>query len=188
MRASVRAANWVRIAVVACLAVGGQASAADNTARGAAGSAVNQLVGGWSLVSRVTTSSDGKIVADPGLSATPKGVLIYDAAGHVAAQLSRPGRTVGMLAEECRDVERVKGTADTAQTILGYDAYFGTYTVDAREGVVTHHLESALFPGDVGKDIKRRFSISGDTLTINFDTSLRDGTPVTRTLVWSRVK
>jgi hypothetical protein len=170
------------------LTVGGQASAADNAARGATRSVIDQLVGGWSLVSRVTTSSDGTVVTDPGLSATPKGVLIYDAAGHVAAQLSRPGRTVGMIAEECRDAEKITGTADTAQTILGYDAYFGTYTVDAQEGVVTHHLESALFPGDIGKNIKRRFSISGDTLTIKFDTSLRDGTPVTRTLVWSRMK
>ena len=92
-----------------------------------------------------------------------------------------------MLAEECRDAERIIGTADTAQTVLGYDAYFGTYKVDAKEGVVTHHLESALFPGDIGKDIKRRFSVSGDTLTIKFDTTLRDGTPVTRTLVWSRM-
>ena len=188
MRARVRATHWLRIAAITTLTVGGQVDAADSTVRPAAHRVVDQLVGGWSLVSRVTTSSDGKVVPDSGLSATPKGVLIYDAAGHVAAQLSRPGRTVAMLAEECRDAEKIRGTADTAQTILGYDAYFGTYTVDAKEGVVTHHLESALYPGEIGKDIKRRFSISADTLTIAFDTSLRDGTPVTRTLVWSRMK
>jgi hypothetical protein len=168
--------------------VAGQASAAERTARGTIPSVVDQLVGGWSLVSRVTTSPDGKVVVDPSLSATPNGVLIYDAAGHVAAQLSRPGRTVGMLTEECRDAGKIKGTADTAQTVLGYDAYFGTYKVNAQEHIVTHHLESALFPGDIGKDITRRFSLSGDTLTISFDTSLRDGARVTRTLVWSRMK
>lgn len=147
-----------------------------------------QLVGGWSLVSRVTTSEDGKPLADPGLSATPRGVLIYDRYGHVAAQLSRPGRTVEMLGVECREAEKVQGTNDTAQTILGYDAYFGTYTVDATAGMVTHHLDSALFPGDVGKDIKRQFSISGDMLTIRFHTTLRDGSAVVRTLVWARMK
>lgn len=188
MRTTVTVAIWVRIVAATFLTVAGQAGAADNTARATTPGVVDQLVGGWSLVSRVTTSPDGKVVADPGLSATPKGVLIYDGTGHVAAQLSRPGRTVSMLAKECRDAEKIKGTADTAQTVLGYDAYFGTYKVDAKEGVVTHHLESALFPGDIGKDIKRRFSISGDTLTITFDTSLRDGTPVARTLVWSRMK
>lgn len=173
---------------VACMLIGARARADDTAAGGFTRSVADQLIGGWSLVSRVTTSPDGKVVKDPGLSVTPTGVLIYDAVGHVAAQLSRPGRSVDMLADECRDAEQVKGTADTAQTILGYDAYFGTYTVDANAGVVTHHLDSALFPGDIGKNIKRRFSISGDTLTIKFDTTLRDGTPVTRTLVWSRMK
>jgi hypothetical protein len=134
---------------------------------------VDQLVGGWSLVSRVTTTSDGKVLSDPGLSTTPKGVLIYDRLGHVAAQLSRPGRTVEMLGDECREAEHVKGT---------------NYTVNAKEHVVTHHLESALFPGDIGKDIKREFEIAGDTLTIRFHTTLRDGTPVVRTLVWARMK
>jgi hypothetical protein len=151
-------------------------------------SVVDQLVGGWSLVSRVTTTSDGKVLSDPGLSATPKGVLIYDRFGHVAAQLSRPGRTVDMLGKECREAEQVKGTNDTAQTILGYDAYFGTYTVNAKERVVIHHLESALFPGDIGKDIKREFEVAGNTLTIRFHTTLHDGTPVVRTLVWARMK
>lgn len=147
-----------------------------------------QLVGGWSLVSRETSTADGKPLSDPGLSATPRGVLIYDRSGHVAAQLSRPGRTVEMLGDECRDAENVKGTNDTAQTILGYDAYFGTYTLDAQAGIVTHHLDSALYPGDIGKDIQREFTISGDTLTIRFHTTLRDGTRVVRTLVWARMK
>jgi hypothetical protein len=150
---------------------------------------IEQLASGWRLVSRVTTTTaDGKVLVDPGLSGTPNGVLIYDRSGHVAAQLSRPGRKVEMLGDECRAAEKVKGTNDTAQTILGYDAYFGTYTVDAKAGVVTHHLESALFPGDIGKDIKRNFSISGDTLTIKFPTTTSDGTSVVRTLVWTRMK
>src|SRR5207247_5982542 len=45
-----------------------------------------QLIGSWSLVSRQTTLADGKVVGDPGLSAVPKGILIYDRSGHVAAQ------------------------------------------------------------------------------------------------------
>ena len=164
------------------------AGAADKPGAATSTGIVDQLVGGWSLASRVTTSSDGKVLADPGLAATPEGVLIYDRYGHVAAQLSRQGRTVEMTADECREAAKVKGTNDTAQTILGYDAYFGTYTVNAEEGIVTHHLESALFPGDIGKDIKRRFSVLGDTLKISFNITLPDATPVTRTLVWARMK
>jgi hypothetical protein len=146
------------------------------------------LVGSWSLASRVSTLANGEVLPDRGLAATPKGLLIYDRSGHVAAQLSRQGRTVEMIAEECPEAAKVRGTNDTAQTVLGYDAYFGTFTVNEKEGFVVHHLESALFPGDVGKDIKRNFKISGDKLTIKFNTTTADGTPVTRTLVWERMK
>jgi hypothetical protein len=166
----------------------GSAFAGDQPQNGATSSIIDQLVGGWRLVSRVTTTADGRVLVDPGLSAMPSGVLIYDHSGHVAAQLSRPGRAVATLGDECRAAEKVKGTNDTAQTILGYDAYFGTYTVDAKQGLVTHHLESALFPGDIGKDIRRNFSISADTLTIKFQTTIADGTHVVRTLVWTRMK
>jgi Lipocalin-like domain len=147
-----------------------------------------QLVGSWSLVSRVSTLSNGEVLPDRGLATTPKGLLIYDRTGHVAAQLSRQGRTVEMIGEECNEATKIRGTNDTAQTVLGYDAYFGTFTVNEKEGFVVHHLESALFPGDVGKDIKRNFTISGDKLTIKFNTTTADGKPVTRTLVWERMK
>jgi hypothetical protein len=149
--------------------------------------ATDQLIGSWRLVSRITTQPDGKIVRDPGLATTPSGILVYDRSGHVAAQLSREGRTVEMIVDECATAAKVKGTNDTAQTILGYDAYFGTYTVDEKAGIVTHHLQSALFPGDIGKSITRHFAISGNQLTITFNTSTPDGTPITRTLTWARM-
>jgi len=147
-----------------------------------------QLVGSWSLASRVSTLANGEVLPDRGLAATPKGLLIYDRTGHMAAQLSRQGRTVEMIAEECNEAAKIRGTNDTVQTVLGYDAYFGTFTVNEKEGFVVHHVESALFPGDVGKDIKRNFVISGDKLTIKFNTTTADGAPVTRTLVWERMK
>ena len=179
----------LRMSAVALLVLGpASVLAGDQPKNPTASSISDQLVGSWRLVSRVTTAANGKTLVDPGLSATPKGLLIYDRSGHVAAQLSRPGRTVEGLAEECRAAQQVKGTNDTAQTILGYDAYFGTFTVDAKAGVVTHHLQSALFPDDVGKDIKRNFSVSGDSLTIKCNTTTADGTPVTRTLLWTRMK
>ena len=179
-------AVWLTLAI-GCTVAAQPTKAADSSPAPAAHGVSAQLIGGWSLQSRVTTTADGKTLVDPGLSVLPKGVLIYDADGHVAAQLSRPGRTVDMLGDECRKAMEVKGTNDTAQTILGYDAYFGTYTVDEKQGIVTHHLESALFPGDIGKSIIRHFTIEGDALTIKFTTTLGDGTPVTRTLVWSRL-
>lgn len=147
-----------------------------------------QLVGSWHLVSRQSRRASGEIEADPGLATTPLGILIYDQSGHVAAQLSRRDRTVAMFPEECQAAITTKGTPDTAQTILGYDAYFGTYKINEHNGTVTHHLEAAIFPGDIGKDIERHFTIAGDQLTITFNTTTRDGVKVTRLLVWQRMK
>lgn len=148
----------------------------------------DQLIGSWRLVSRETHKANGELLPDPNLAATPMGFLVYDAAGHVAAQLSRRGRTVEMLGDDCKVAVATKSTPNTAQTILGYDAYFGTVTVHEKEGFVTHHLESALFPGDIGHDINRNFKLSGDRLTLSFDTTTQDGTPITRSLVWERIK
>ena len=173
---------------IACTTAAQSLRALDTLPPEAAHDVSAQLIGGWTLQSRETLTADGKVRVDPGLSSTPKGVLIYDAYGHVAAQLSRLGRSVDMLADECRKAVDVKGTSDTAQTILGYDAYFGSYTVDKAKGIVTHHLESALFPGDIGKNITRHFAIAGDVLTITFTTTLSDGTPVTRKLIWTRLR
>src|SRR5947208_1492840 len=88
-----------------------------------------QLIGSWRLVSRQSRRANGELEGDPGLATVPLGVLIYDQSGHVAAQLSRRDRTVAMIEEECHVAATTKGTPDTAQTILGYDAYFGTYKV-----------------------------------------------------------
>lgn len=147
-----------------------------------------RLIGSWRLVSRQSRRANGELEADAGLSTVPLGILIYDESGHVAAQLSRRDRTVTMIGEECQIAATTKGTPDTAQTILGYDAYFGTYKIDEQAGIVTHHLEAALFPGDIGKDIERHFTVTGDKLTISFSTTTREGVKVSRTLIWEKMK
>src|SRR6266852_2796045 len=60
-----------------------------------------QLIGSWRLVSRESRREGGQVEVDQGLSTLPLGVLIYDQSGHVAAQLSRRGRTVSIFNEEC---------------------------------------------------------------------------------------
>src|ERR1700730_8034227 len=46
-----------------------------------------QLIGSWRLVSRQSRKENGEVETDPGLSATPLGILIYDQSGQMAAQL-----------------------------------------------------------------------------------------------------
>ena len=115
-------------------------------------------------------------------------MLIYDQSGHVAAQPSRRDRSISMFRDECPLAAETKGTPDTAQTVLGYDAYFGTYTLNEKDGIVTHHLEAAIWPGDIGKSIERHFTLSGDRLTITFNTTTKDGVKVKRTLIWERMR
>jgi hypothetical protein len=195
MRLRERLPHILRIELTLCaglfVCVGSWANAqkaTPNKAKTTGTSIRAQLIGSWTLASRESRRANGELEPDPGLSTVPLGVLIYDQSGHVAAQLSRRGRTVAMIAEECQTAATTQGTPDTAQTVLGYDAYFGTYTIDEQSGTVIHHLVAALFPGDIGKDIVRHFKIAGDRLTISFNTTTREGVQVTRTLIWERMK
>ena len=70
----------------------------------------------------------------------------------------------------------------------GYDAYFGTYTVDDWAGTVTQRLVGALSAENVGLVLTRSMIVDGDTLTIALATAAADGESITRTLVWRRAQ
>jgi Lipocalin-like domain len=140
------------------------------------------LIGTWRLVSRVTTTQSGKRVVDQ-LGEHPVGYLIYDNSGHVFAQLMRPNRSEQEM-ENCGG-RRSRGENNPA-LICGYDAYFGTYKLLGTQ--VVHHLEGALAPEDIGKEIHRSFAVEGDRLTITFSTTATNGEKATRTITWERVK
>jgi hypothetical protein len=138
------------------------------------------LVGTWELVSRVALDSSGRSVTDPSLGVDPIGVLVYDATGHVAVQLMKPERTGTPCA-----VTSAADTNNLAQ-VGGYNAYFGRYEVHPSSHTVTHHLEGALGPADVGRTLTRQYQLRGDTLTLQFHPG-GPGDPRLRTLVWHRV-
>ena len=144
-------------------------------------SAAQRLVGAWQLVTRTVRRSDGIVLADSVLGEKPLGRLYYDVSGVVALQMMRLGRSaaIGKPAD-------AKDSAN-ARVILGYDSYFGRYTIDERAGTITHRVEGSLFPEDLGKDFVRGFTLDGDTLTLKF-TSAADGTEITRTLVFQRLR
>jgi hypothetical protein len=141
-----------------------------------------QLVGTWRLISRVVRLEDGTAVQDPGLGKTPTGYLIYDSSGHMAAQLMRLDRPTAI---DCG----ASGPAppDNSQSVNGYDAYFGTYTIEETRHTVTHHLEGALVVADVGKNLVREFQVSGDKLIIIVRTNSPKANQI-RTLTWERVR
>lgn len=129
------------------------------------------FVGTWLLMSQRTHFPDGRI--EPSRGDTPRGMLVYDAAGNMSVQLMRTDQDAGRF-HDLRDVETA---------LDGYLGYFGRYTVDAAGGVVTHHVMGASYPDYIGATLKRLFALEGDMLTLR--AAAEDGS--SRVLVWRRV-
>ncbi len=138
------------------------------------------LPGTWLLESRIDTTASGARHPDPLLGEDPVALLIYDQAGHFSAQFMKRDRS--RLADE-------PGAAGANNTRAqgGYDAYFGSYSVNDVTREVTQTLMGCLSADNVGQVLTREMRVQDDTLTIALDTDAADGTPVTRTLIWKRV-
>ena len=101
------------------------------------------FVGTWRLVS-ITGG------ANPAARGKPTGLIIYDAHGNMAAQI-QPDRQ--------RPTYTGTPTAGTTgRSRAGYTAYFGTYTIDEKAGIVTHHRQGQLDSGAV--DFVRKFELT----------------------------
>jgi hypothetical protein len=143
-----------------------------------ASAAALRIVGTWQLMTRTVSRADGTAIVDPVLGEKPTGRLVYDASGAMMLQMMRAGRKDAMSTPaNARD-------KTSPRVILGYDSYFGRYTVDEKAGTVTHHVEGSLFPEDLGSDWIRPFTLQGDTLTLRLTSE--DG--LTRTLIFQRVR
>jgi len=111
------------------------------------------------------------------------GLIIYDAAGYMSAQLMSKDRE--RLSQ--RNLDEVP-LEEFRQAYLGYTSYYGTFTLNAAENTVVHHVEGSLAAGWVGGDQLRYFEFSADGALILKTPPIRvaDGTKVVNTLVWRR--
>lgn len=139
-----------------------------------------RLLGVWSLVSILDRLPDGTVGDHPDFGPDPAGHLVYTASGHVSVNFMRRARRPWKSEESPTEAERAVSAA-------GYGAYAGRYTLHAEEGFVLHHVEVALNPNRVGRDLKRFFSLSKDLLTLRPPPLVRAGETVERTLVWRRI-
>ena len=140
----------------------------------------SDLPGTWLLQSRVDVTTSGERHPDPLLGENPVALLIYDRTGHFSAQFMKRDRS--NLAPS-----GPSNAINNTQAQGGYDAYFGTYSVDDAKGVVTQQLMGSLSPGNVGMVLSRAMEVRGDTLLIKLETTAADGLPVIRTLTWRRL-
>ena len=142
------------------------------------------LVGVWRLVSWELTDSVGNVSYPFGQH--PEGQIIYTKTGYMSAQLMRTDRRLDALAGEDQD----DLVGEVARIFV---SYYGTYTVDASAGTVTHHVQGSLRPTRLGLDQVRGFVFSGDDRVML--TAVRDqANPSNATfsgssrLVWERAR
>lgn len=138
------------------------------------------LIGTWKLVSRRDRTAAGEPRVEPTLGEDPFGLLFYDRGGNFAAQFMKRDRS-GPAAEAAA------AGSNNSRAQGGYDAYFGTYTIDEATGMVTQRLTGALSKENVGMVVTRGMEVEGDTLTIRLNTTAVSGEAVVRTLVWKRI-
>jgi hypothetical protein len=138
------------------------------------------LPGTWRLVSRIDLDANGERRIDSTLGEDPIALLFYDGSGNFAAQFMKRDRS--------SVVEVPAGPAhNNSRAQDGYDAYFGSYTIDDTAGTVTQQLAGALSKENVGHVLTREMTVEGDELTIELETTSGEGEAVRRTLRWTRV-
>ena len=127
-----------------------------------------QLIGTYRLVERDLRRADGSTDIDPVFGPNPAGYITYEPSGHMSLQFMKRERP---------------SNASTA----GYNAYFGTFTVDEQAKTVTHHTEGNLNPRGVGQHQTRDVILNGDDLTLVVHT-MQDGKPAAYLNRFSRIK
>jgi len=101
-----------------------------------------RLIGAWHLAKIDSPGPDGKSTD----TAQPVGMLIYTADGHMSVQLMYPQSAAGL---------------SNQYVLNGYEASFGSFTVDEARHTVTHHiLGSNTGKSLVGRDLPRVFEFT----------------------------
>jgi Lipocalin-like domain len=127
-----------------------------------------RLIGSWR---HVGTRIDGK--TDGARGHSPKGIIMYDVHGHMACHVA-PDREIAKAGKE--------PTPDEAKAALAdHVAYFGTYSVDEKARIVTHHKQGSIQPGDKG-DVVRSYEFAGDRLI------LRPAGTTGYEIIWERIR
>jgi hypothetical protein len=142
------------VATAGNVVLGGQIAATTG-----ASAMKDRFVGTWKLLNIEQRNDAGQLIppASQASARPPLGVLIYDAAGYVAVTIM-PG--------ERHKYAAAQPTGEEAQAALtGYAAYFGSFTINDAEHVITHHLQGSVNPG-MAPEQKRGFEFSGNRLTL----------------------
>jgi hypothetical protein len=137
-----------------------------------------QLVGTWIYVSSTSTRADGSKTDRPNL----KGIVIYTSDDHfvfVSVRADLP---------KLANPDRARATAEEAQAVLvGSIAYYGTYSINEVDKVITPKVEGSTFANMIGGAEQKRIitSLTADELKF---TNPRTPSGETLEIVWKRAK
>jgi hypothetical protein len=129
------------------------------------------LVGTWTL-SAVERMGGGAPATVP----LPRGLLVFDAAGH-AFELASAGRRIVYAANQATP-------AEAHAVYNNYSGFWGSYNVADQK--ITYRPEGAISPNAMGQNIVRAFSLKGDRLVVESATGAADGQDQMR-WTWERV-
>ena len=137
--------------------------------------------GTWRLISAEYVGPSGNTRYLYGRGAV--GILMYDARGHMSAQIMSPERAL-WAAED-----RLKETPGEAkESIDTYIAYFGDYVIDNKKMTVTHKVKGAIIPNWTSTDQVRGFEFWGDDRLVLTTDSKIDGVVYKAKLTWERMQ
>ncbi len=140
---------------------------------------VEQFVGTWRLVSLEGHYGDGTVAHPFGPDAA--GIIVYDAQGHMAAQIMRRDRPRFAAGDQQRGTPEENRAA-----VTGYVAYWGSYEL-FEDGTIVHHVQGSLFPNWVGGEQRRFWEFVGSRLVLRTPPTAMGGRMVSSVLVWERV-
>lgn len=139
-----------------------------------------QLIGTWRLVSSHNVRKDGSKLDIYGLN--PKGILIYTSDGYFALVNTRSD--LPKLASNSRD----RGTPEENKAVVqGSIAYFGTYSVNETDKVITAKIEGSTFANMIGGPDQKRIITSLTEDELKF-TNPASTSGATLEVVWKRAK
>jgi hypothetical protein len=135
------------IVTLAVLCIGVALSATGAIAAGKTNIDKGRLVGSWTLVGINNTTPDGKTVQTYGPN---DGVLVFEANGGFVQILARSD--LPKFASNNRNT----GSADENKAVVqGSLAIYGKYTINAKDGALTLHIDRSSYPNWNGADQKR---------------------------------
>jgi hypothetical protein len=142
--------------------------------------ALRPFVGTWRLVSSVETLPDG--TSRPyGFGPHAAGYLMYDASGHVCAQVVDPDRP------KWKDSDHPT-PEELKAAFAGFGGYCGRFTVDAVAHTAAHIPEISFDPTLAGEPKPRSYRFEEGRLIYSGAEKIDTGGESHWTMTWERVK